>query len=794
MMGDENDENDEWTRTRTQTIRNYSTLGIDGFCVPGNDEDLEISGDIKTNPEDFLVREIGYVPPTHSAETAERSTAGRNNNYDRLETLGWIRALAGLQNEGRATDEVCESASKKPRMKIDLEDEAPLRCDVPSPEAGLNSISQQAHTTTDEVKAKNLAEFLFQHEINGVEVTLKELRNLHDSALECVTSSCEKLEKGDYKKVWIDTTKMVRGSNHWRDLHRLIREEYPLVQTETTNVGPDGSSSEEKRWIHANIDATFLPLVPFLVKPCEDLPRIYNFLNDGPITHSESKKKCVAAVSNEDSSHGTIRLRLKIDLPRDQRRAIHKIISKASRSLETTTQNGVHIDPSDSNSPVTSAIVVSWSGNARSSRRRKRKALHAAKEDRLFCVLRKENMEHQLAMKRITRALRCRNSDVGVGGIKDKKAVTFQFCTIKNVSKEKLEHACRHSLRSDLQFSNIRPIDGNFFLSRGHLLGNQFEIIVRRLKRVQKKAGGIPDMHLERMLDVRRSHIDKMVDRIKQRGFVNFFGTQRVGDAGSKDQVGVRPFDIGRAMLRQEWDAAIDLIVQGRARHLYNPCEEEIRARQTWISSGRNVKETLKCFPKNKNAMIKERDILQALLRFRDPLEAIRSMPHGMRCFYIHAYQSLVWNRAASQRIKLGLTNPVKGDLYKASDGEVRLVDDPNEVEMRMIVLPLPGYNVIYPTNSVGDAYKEILGADGITSLTYRGSAPAEATEKGSYRHLIAEPRNLEVESVAGPEVEEDPVVETIRLSFELGSGCYATMLMRELMMTTMSREHNVGT
>lgn len=108
--------------------------------------------------------------------------------------------------------------------------------------------------------------------------------------------------------------------------------------------------------------------------------------------------------------------------------------------------------------------------------------------------------------------------------------------------------------------------------------------------------------------------------------------------------------------------------------------------------------------------------------------------------------------------------------------------------------LQLPGHKVIYPTNSVGDAYKEILGADGITSLTYRGSAPAEATEKGSYRHLIAEPRNLEVESVAGLEVEEDPVVETIRLSFELGSGCYATMLMRELMMTTMSREHNVGT
>ena len=159
------------------------------------------------------------------------------------------------------------------------------------------------------------------------------------------------------------------------------------------------------------------------------------------------------------------------------------------------------------------------------------------------------------------------------------------------------------------------------------------------MKRVQKKTGGNPGIHLERMLDVRRSHVDRMVDRVRQNGFVNFFGTQRVGDAGSKDQVGVRPFDIGRAMLRQvreqelgvgsvgfpltrnfylipkEWDAAIDLIIEGRARHLYNPSEDEIRARQTWMSSGRNVKNTLKCFPKNKNAMVREREILQALLR-----------------------------------------------------------------------------------------------------------------------------------------------------------------------------------
>ena len=414
----------------TPNHRNLSTVGIDGFvCDPGND--LEIAGDIKTNPEDFLVREIGYVPPSRSVETAERSTAG-GNNYHQMERLGWIRALAGLQNEGQAADEVCEPASKKkPRTKVDLEDEATSRCDVSSPTVDLDSTSQVAQKTIDEVKAKDLAEFLLQQDGINVEATLEKLRSLHDSALASVTSSIEKSGQNEdgRLKVWLET-EMVRNSSDWRDLHRLVRQDYPFLQTETSKVGPDGSSSGEKRWIYAYIDTTFLPIVPFLAKPCEDLVLLYKFRNDGPVpstmssrngfrrrSHSKSKKKCVAPVSIDDSSNGTIRLRLRTDLPRDQRRAVHQIISKASRSLETTTQNGLHIDPSDPNSLLTSAIVVSWSRNALSSKsKRKRQAPHAAAEDRLFCVLKKVNMEHQLAMTRITRALRCRNSDVGVAG------------------------------------------------------------------------------------------------------------------------------------------------------------------------------------------------------------------------------------------------------------------------------------------------------------------------------------------------------------------------------------------
>ena len=74
----------------------------------------------------------------------------------------------------------------------------------------------------------------------------------------------------------------------------------------------------------------------------------------------------------------------------------------------------------------------------------------------------------------------------------------------------------------------------------------------------------------------------------------------------------------------------------------------------------------------------------------------------------------------------------------------------------------------------------------------------AEATAKGSYRKIIQKAANLKWEAV--PESEEDrsrkdrvhsddAVVTAARLTFELESGCYATMMLRELLVTTMARD-----
>ena len=76
---------------------------------------------------------------------------------------------------------------------------------------------------------------------------------------------------------------------------------------------------------------------------------------------------------------------------------------------------------------------------------------------------------------------------------------------------------------------------------------------------------------------------------------------------------------------------------------------------------------------------------------------------------YIHAYQSYVWNMAASERIRLNskLLKPICGDLVydKTKDGmlnqNVITLDATNvdSYEIEDVLLPLPGYNIKYPNN-----------------------------------------------------------------------------------------------
>lgn len=167
---------------------------------------------------------------------------------------------------------------------------------------------------------------------------------------------------------------------------------------------------------------------------------------------------------------------------------------------------------------------------------------------------------------------------------------------------------------------------------------DRFEITLRNMKRLRRSKHKGETYWKEQMIAVYSSHLDAMTSRLSKYGFINFYGEQRVGNPGYEDHVGVRAFDVGKAMLKEDFFTAIDLIMAGRSSQVYNPSPEELETREVWKKT-KDARQTLAKFPKSMSTMTRERDIMKGMLRYGNALEAIRCVHHNMRMFWVHAYQ-----------------------------------------------------------------------------------------------------------------------------------------------------------
>mmetsp|Transcript_48609 Transcript_48609/g.95006 ORF Transcript_48609/g.95006 Transcript_48609/m.95006 type:complete len:209 (+) Transcript_48609:327-953(+) len=203
-----------------------------------------------------------------------------------------------------------------------------------------------------------------------------------------------------------------------------------------------------------------------------------------------------------------------------------------------------------------------------------------------------------------------------------------------------------------------------------------------------------------------------------------------------------------------------------------------------------------------RSGMTRERKVLKGIKRYgkSEPLAALRTLPFGSRIFWIHAYQSYVFNVVAGERMRTLGPRVVVGDLYlpEEADGgggnghvrdRVRVVSDASvaaDVRLSQVVLPLPGYGVMYPKNEISNIYSTILKKDGIT---FNKESVAEGTAKGSYRKLTASVSRLSWEPVETgrgltERDHEDVMVHSAKFKFELEKGSFATMMLREMFLT----------
>ncbi|KAI2513719.1 tRNA pseudouridine synthase D (TruD) [Fragilaria crotonensis] len=731
--------------------RSYSTLGIHSvFLSPIAKERLpqaylaspsdcfttpEIIGTIKAEPEDFCVRELAT---------------------GKLKLPSQWR-VAGLRDVNRVLP-VQETAT------------------VANPEEKEIDVLQ---LEKDLQPLEVVSRVLQSHHAQTWNAELSDLHTLQETA----QRSLQTLTNNE-GIVWIPPvpsdssclTNTVQRSGDRGSLHRCLKLAFPLLQSETVKQ-EDGLPL-----IKVTIDTSFFALAPTVHDPILDtMQALYKFRRQGAPAvrdsqHTRKRKRSFNHLMEGDPFSFVLPLRQGIS--KDERRKIHHVISAQTRDFETSTISDYKV----AHGITTTALVLTWSKAAlriaaSSYNGKSSPSCH-------LIVLKKRQKEHLAAMQTLARILRCRQSDIGTAGIKDMHAVTYQFCTIRGVTPDRLWQANADLRQHGMEIGSVQLVD--HFLQPGQLDGNRFVINVRDVKRVHVdvKDGRVRE-DLRPCQEEDRDYILARADAVRKFGFVNFYGEQRLGIPGEREAVGVRSFDIGRAMLQGDFDKAVDLLMTGRliCRGVDDQENPSARmCRQIWKETDGNAEATYNALPKGES-MTRERTVLQGLKRYQNSLDALKCLHFRERSFWIHAYQSYVWNAMASMRLQRFGSNVVAGDLAIRDDDKVVVVSDDmvSSFCFSQIVLPLPGYNVQYPTNQMGDQYREFLENE---KVSFEKGVQLEATAKGSYRRLVVSVNSLELDFVSST----SSAGVSFQVSFDLPLGSYATMLLRELMVTTVVR------
>lgn len=372
--------------------------------------------------------------------------------------------------------------------------------------------------------------------------------------------------------------------------------------------------------------------------------------------------------------------------------------------------------------------------------------------DFLRCVLVKANVDHFSAIGLAAKAMGCRPRDVGFAGIKDKRALTAQFVTFP-ASKIRAGGIGARAI------GRIKLIPERFVgegLRPGGSAGNLFEIRVR---------GARSDP---------TSLMGALAELSSLGGVPNFYGYQRFGT--------VRPIThiVGGLLVKGDPRAAL---MEFLARAFKSEPPDAAAARGELYESW-DFEKALSAYPKRLRL---ERIALKALRRNpSDYIGAFRRLPHGLRRLFVEAYQSYLFNRVLSERMRrgLGLKFVVEGDLVSpmAADGspqgEPKPVRDPEAANSDVsagracLVIPVFGYGVRLSEGAQGEIERKVLDEEGISTKAFYIGAMPEASCAGKYRRALMPIEGLRFEWLG----EGD-----LKFEFSLPREGYATVVMREL-------------
>ena len=372
-------------------------------------------------------------------------------------------------------------------------------------------------------------------------------------------------------------------------------------------------------------------------------------------------------------------LDLNVAMDRDERRKLHHCLHTVfGRMTEAKTLQGLPRNPKfpsfpvldDGAQPVFSCIAGNEAGGStpgdevrgstavkpsfvqvrfrakgkQSGQKRRAHERSEEKEDDgcVQFVLEKHNLEVLDALQLIATAVDAHLSDFSYAGLKDRRAVTKQFVTVRGVTHEQLR-SVEDRLASKGVFIGAYQRRQQA-LRLGQLYANHFRLILR-------------NVHCESSVESTQDVFAAAVGFVKDTGFINYYGPQRFGQASSGQS-----HHVGLSILTGNAKNAVETLLSPSDPDTDTPSKIDL-AREHFRRTN-DAKAALNLLP---SLQCKDHLLLRALKRFGCTdlgyRSALLALPYASRLFYIQAYSSWLWNEAASHHIQIGGQSVLEGDL-----------------------------------------------------------------------------------------------------------------------------------
>ncbi len=379
------------------------------------------------------------------------------------------------------------------------------------------------------------------------------------------------------------------------------------------------------------------------------------------------------------------------------------------------------------------------------------------KEDGNYLIIKvtKKNWDTMNFVRILSNTLHISRKTIGYAGTKDKRALTVQYFSIPIKRKDVAEKIQKIRIKdAEIQIAGYadRP------LKLGDLIGNKFRIMVTSVSNPE--------------------NLFRIAEEFKEKGIPNFFGIQRFGT------LRFITHEVGKLIIQRRYKDAFWVYV-AKPSDIEDKEVREIR-KSIWVE--RDPKSALRELPKY---LIYERNLLQKLREGKSEIQALLSLPKNLKLMFIHAYQSYLFNKLISERIREygSLKILEKGDYadfitekrtYRVNSEEFVKITDRNFSRSRFLLqngyallsFPLVGYKTEL-SGWAGEKLKEILEHEGIEIDDFKGEYP-EFSSKGSYR-----PAEIPFDfDRFFAEIKDTSIL----FHFFLPKGCFATSLLRELM------------